>query len=373
MTAPRFDALAGRLVARVQSGATDAPPAAEDRARAIRLIEAAIRRRNRMRVATLATFAAAAVVLLGLGAAYLAGRRAPLEAASALFPRPSQGVTVVGHPTGGGAIVVETGSRAPLADGKSLSAGSRISARPGGHFVLSVSTGTRLTVEEGGEVSIVDSGADEVFALHAGAVRADVAKLTAGQRFIIRTPDSEVEVRGTSFRVAMAEPDPACEGGTVTRVNVYEGVVSVRHAGQEARIAAGQHWPSGCVPKAAVPALHQEESHLIGAQARTTPPEAPSVSRAPQVDSDLGEQNDAFAQAFAAKRRGATAEAVAGFERFVSRYPSSSLVESALAQRMQLLGGVDRARARAAAEQYLARYPKGFARTDAEAIERRGP
>lgn len=373
MTAPRFDALASRLVARAQNGATDAPPAAEDRARAIRLIEGAIRRRNRRRLATRATLAAAAVVLLGLGAARFVNQRAPLQAMSAPVPRPAEAVTVVGHPTGGGAIVVETGSQAPLADGRTLAAGSRISARPGGHFVLSVSTGTQLTVEEGGEVSIVESGADEVFALHAGAFRADVAKLKAGQRFIIKTPDSEVEVRGTSFRVAMAESDPGCEGGTVTRVNVYEGVVSVRHAGQEARVAAGQNWPINCVAKAAAPSAQKDGSRVAAAQARAMTPVASSVTRAAQLESDLREQNDAFAQAFAAKRRGATTEAILGFERFVARYPSSSLVESAMAQRMQLLGGVDRVRARAAAEQYLARYPKGFARADAEVIERRAP
>ncbi|HEX7668298.1 MAG TPA: hypothetical protein VF395_01885, partial [Polyangiaceae bacterium] len=110
MTAPRFDALASRLVARAQNGATDAPPAAEDRARAIRLIEGAIRRRNRRRLATRATLAAAAVVLLGLGAARFVNQRAPLQAMSAPVPRPAEAVTVVGHPTGGGAIVVETGS-----------------------------------------------------------------------------------------------------------------------------------------------------------------------------------------------------------------------------------------------------------------------
>lgn len=373
MTAPRFDALAGRLLERAQSGATDAPPAAQDRARAIALIEGAIRRRNRRRLAVRGTFAAAAAALIGLGATHFVGQRASLQAASVPPLRAVPAITVVGHPTGGGATVVETGSRAPLSDGKALAAGSRISARPDGHVVLSVSTGTRLTVEEGGEVSIVDSGADEVFAVHAGAVRADVAKLTAGQRFIIRTPDSEVEVRGTSFRVAMVEPDPACEGGTVTRVNVYEGVVSVRHAGREARVAAGQSWPSGCATKEAVPMVRPDASHVVAAQARPIIPEASSVARTAQLESDLREQNDAFAQAFAAKRRGATTEAIASFERFVGRYPSSSLVESALAQRMQLLGGVDRARAATAAEQYLARYPKGFARAEAEAIGRRAP
>ena len=49
-------------------------------------------------------------------------------------------------------------------------------------------------------------------------------------------------------------------------------------------------------------------------------------------------------------------------------YPRSPLREAADAQRMNILAGIDRARARAAAREYLARYPRGFARADAEAI-----
>jgi hypothetical protein len=245
MTGPRYDALASKLIARTQTEGRD-PPAPADRAAAIAVIERAIRQKNRRRLVGRLTIAAAAVAILGFGASRLSLRYRELgPTASAPAATAVPAVTVVGHPTGGGATVVESGGPAPLSDGRSLAAGSRISARSNGHVVLSVSTGTQLTVEEGGEFSIVDSGPNEIFALHAGAVRADVAKLVAGQRFIIRTPDAEIEVHGTSFRVAMADPDPACENGTVTRVVVYEGVVTVRHADHEARVPAGASWPTG--------------------------------------------------------------------------------------------------------------------------------
>jgi hypothetical protein len=368
MTAPRFDAVAARLLERARSGGVD-PPLPEERQRAILLVEQAIRRKNRRRFATRFALAAAAVAVLGVGLGRLALHRELPLAARPAAPHLPSAVTVVGHPTGGGATVVETGTPAPLTDGRSLAPGSRILARADGHVVLSVSTGTRLTVEEGGDVSIVDSGPNEVFAVRAGAVRAEVAKLHAGQRFIIRSPDAEVEVRGTSFRVAVAEADPACEGGTVTRVSVFEGVVSVRHAGQEARIAAGESWPNGCVAKREATGVHAVKGHVA---ARAVEPTTEDSAGVEQTSSDLREQNDCMARAFAAKRRGAAREAIEGFETFAARYPTSSLVENALVQRMQLLRTVDPQRAAKAAEQYLARYPKGFARSEAQAILRQG-
>jgi hypothetical protein len=282
---------------------------------------------------------------------------------------------VVGHPIGGGATIIAGGAPVPLVDGRSLASGSRILARPDGHVALALSTGSQLTVEEGGDVSIDQSDSSQIFAVHAGALRAHVAKLEPQQRFIIRTPDSEVEVRGTSFHVAIAESDPTCGQGTITRVTVDEGVVSVRHGQEEARVGAGQEWPSGCIARVSAPTVARP-----GKSAATVPPVhtttgvgSSSAVEPTQASSDLGEQNDSFARALAAKRRGANAEAIEAFEAFVARYPQSPLVESALAQRMQLLRTSDPARASAAADQYLARYPKGFARAEAESIKRQTP
>jgi len=62
------------------------------------------------------------------------------------------------------------------------------------------------------------------------------------------------------------------------------------------------------------------------------------------------------------------ARAVAAFERFLGKYPSSHLAENAAAERMKLLAATDPAKAAGAARQYLAKYPSGFARDDAKAI-----
>jgi ferric-dicitrate binding protein FerR (iron transport regulator) len=373
MTAPRFDALAARLLERAHCDEVEAPAPA-DRGRAIAVMERAMRRKRRRRLAVRSLFAAAAVAVLGVGVGRIALHRVSTVAGQvASAPAPTS-VTVVGHPRGGGATVVETGAHAPLTEGHFLAAGSRILAQPDGHVVLSVSTGTRLTVEENGDVAIIDSGLDEIFAIRAGALRADVAKLGPGRRFVIRTPDAEVEVHGTSFRVAMGDADPACEDGAVTRVNVYEGVVTVRHAGKEVRLTAGQDWPSGCLAKQEPPAPRVAKAHAPASSSRVAPVEsAPSATDPEQIASDLREQNDLFGRAMRAKRRGASAEAIEGFATFVARYPSSSLVESALVQRMRVLRDADPALAVRAARQYLSRYPKGFARNEAEAIEQQVP
>jgi hypothetical protein len=52
----------------------------------------------------------------------------------------------------------------------------------------------------------------------------------------------------------------------------------------------------------------------------------------------------------------------------MARYPASPLAESAAVQRMNLLAASDPARVKVAARQYLARYPQGYARTEAEGL-----
>jgi outer membrane protein assembly factor BamD (BamD/ComL family) len=84
--------------------------------------------------------------------------------------------------------------------------------------------------------------------------------------------------------------------------------------------------------------------------------------------SKLAEQNDLFAQGVAARRAGDGTRAVAAFDLLLSRYPSSALAESAMAERMRVLSKASPGAGQRAAKEYLARYSQGFARHDAEAI-----
>jgi hypothetical protein len=99
---------------------------------------------------------------------------------------------------------------------------------------------------------------------------------------------------------------------------------------------------------------------IVEPQALTPPLLGPAAS------SDLAAQNDLFADGIAAKNHGDSAAAVAAFERFVARYPDSALAENAAVERMKLLGSTEAGRA--AARDYLARYPAGVARGAANAL-----
>jgi hypothetical protein len=136
-------------------------------------------------------------------------------------------------------------------------------------------------------------------------------------------------------------------------------VVVVRHAGVEDRIVAGGQWPAGCTRSAPSPvAARRAVPHSSAAQGLS----------AGSAGSTLADQNDLFTSAMSAKRRGDGRTALAGFDRFLLDYPNSPLAESAVVERMRLLHATAPARCRAAASDYLAQHPNGFAHTEAEVI-----
>jgi hypothetical protein len=277
----------------------------------------------------------------------------------------------------------------PVVEGMALPQGYRLVSPPAGEVRFGAPRGTTLTLEGGGEVAVKDATNIQRYELKEGAIRAKVAKLVTGERFIIATADAEVEVHGTAFRVAVVPVDPACGGGTITRVAVTEGVVSVRRDGVEVRVTPGHVWPEKCEPlapaAAAAPAAPSTHIRVRGGASRTNgmrvtapavaeetpaPTEAPAPvvtppEAAPLTKSELAAQNDMFAAAVRAKRRGQGSQAVRIFEHFTRQYPTSPLAESAAAQRMKLLAVIDSVAARRAATEYLSRYPTGFARLDA--------
>ena len=277
-----------------------------------------------------------------------------------------------------------------------VEAGASLSAPETGPVRIATAEGTELTLEPGGSLTVVEAGATKRFALMGGAVQAHVKKLLLGERFIVQTTDAEIEVHGTQFRVVSGEPDPACAKTTTTRVSVTEGVVTTRWSGHEERLFPGDDWPSKCIdarggvsvsprvksrPAGSVPALGPRgsvksrrapgpsfaggvTSSGITAASVTADRPTPSAGTA----SVLAAQNDLFTAAIRAKRAGRTADAVNLFERFIRDYPSSSLFESALAQRMRLLAPRDPQAAARAATEYLAQFPDGFARGEAHTL-----
>ena len=354
MTAPRFSRLAMKLLTRTREPRIE-PASVVAREDAIRALRIAIGRRRR-RFRAIASLTALAAVVIGVMLVRslsmpthtsrfreaTAPRRLPADSS----PEPRSVLA-----TGDGALVANAGS-APLAGGQPLRPGSRVVASGSGHTLLAFSTGTRLSLADDGDLTLVDDGPTQIVKLAKGTLRAEVAKLAPSERFLVRTPDAEIEVRGTVFTVRSVPSNAACGDGSTTRVAVEEGTVIVRRAGGEAVLHATDEWPRGCSPISHA-AVHRQ----------LPAPSAPSPS-----SSTIAAQNDLFAAAVAAKSGGDPRGAVVRFSAFLERYPSSPLAESASVHRMHLLRDFDPPHAREAARAYLSTYPNGFARAEAHAI-----
>lgn len=409
---PRLARLATQELARARR--VPPSPTAADEARAIEAIAealdreaAAARRRTRAIGGALAAVAsiAAAVAVFEL--------RPPRGEPTKTEIATTKMVTAQGHSLAGSVVLLRRGREVSVDEGSGLGAGDRIVAPAEGRASITLSTGTHMVVESGADFAITELGSEQRFMLRAGAVRAYVAKLGSGQRFIVGTGDAEVEVRGTSFRVSVVAPSPSCGGGTSTRVSVTEGTVVVRAGGVEERVPAGGEWPVGCAPRAEAASPSSPPGYATAARAPeidapvaprpTTAVATPATSTSTTMtttspktsqnrvevapdgqpragtaadpgagpsarSTEIAEQNRLFAEASSARRRGAVTEAIAGYEAFLARYPSSQLAESAMVERMRMLGATRPAAAAGAAREYLARYPGGFARQEATAL-----
>jgi ferric-dicitrate binding protein FerR (iron transport regulator) len=352
---------AAKVLAAARSG-TVAPPSAQSRENAIAALASAMGERRRVqRQRRVAGLAAAAGALIALGVGGLRHFSPPVE----------ETTTVVATQVGPGAQLFRAGRAGTLDEGSAVSSGDRVAA--GGGLSMRLSTGTTLNVEAASELQIVDAGPAMRLALLKGAVRAKVAKLHQGQRFVVATPDAEIEVRGTAFRLVASAADTICDEPSSTRLEVSEGVVAVRHGGAVTLVGAGGVWPAGChrrpvvtpLPPARVPSAPQPPRARRTVAMAHPAPLPPSL---PDPGSTLAEQNDLFGRAVAARRSGDRQAALERFFELERRFPASPLGESSMVERMRLVAGRDREAARAIAREYLARYPEGFAGAEARAM-----
>jgi ferric-dicitrate binding protein FerR (iron transport regulator) len=375
MSPPRYARLASSALAEQMQSLPPPAPTVEQRAAAIAAIQGAISaraRRRRVVQGSAGLAAAAAVVVAALG--FRHGLHSGGSASAPARPPPSESTLgIVAYPAGNGASVVVSGTHsppAPLGEPRELASGSRVVTPRSGRAALTFSTGTKIALDESTDMTVGGDGVTQSFRLDTGSIDLRVAKLEDKQRFLVDTPDSEVEVRGTQFRVSVVPTDSSSCGGAQTRVKVTEGVVVVRHEGVEVRVVAGEQWPNGCgdVLTAAAPAASRRRPTTTGARESMT-----AIAPDPTSSSTLTEQNDLFAKAAVAKRRGDVSDAIDAFDVFLARYPASPLAESAAVERMRLLRAVAPSKAKGAASDYLARYPNGFARSEARTMARGDP
>lgn len=238
-----------------------------------------------------------------------------------------------------------------LTMGEALPEGATLSVSPDSEARFAYGSGTAVVVRDGAQITLVEQGEAKVFSLASGSFSAKVAKLHEHERFVVRTSDAEIEVRGTAFTVSVVPPQSSCGNGTPTRLVVTEGVVVVRNGGQETRVPAGSSWPQcDAAPIAIAPTTNPASS-------------APHVAASPKSPhSTLAAQNDLFQEAMTRKRAGDANGAVALFDQLATSYPGGVHAEDALAEKMRIL------RTRRLAEEYLRRYPDGYAKKDADTI-----
>jgi hypothetical protein len=223
---------------------------------------------------------------------------------------------------------------------RALVAGDRLRSETG-PLELAAADGTSVRMAVGSDLQMLRGDAERWLRLASGAVSVHVTKLKPGQRFVIVTPDAEVEVRGTRFQVQTGDKADAC--GMVTRVRVDEGIVDVRTGGTLVRVQAGGQWPEGCATAAApaappaprvAPAVRVKipRARAVPAAAVVTPAAASEAARL----STLATENDLFSSALRAGQHGDRREAIELLDVLLTRFPGTPLRASALAARDRL-------------------------------------
>lgn len=341
------------------------------------------RRVARVRAAKLSALLAAAAGIALVGG--WLGARAPAQAT----------VTCVGPSCAGSSARSTFGTVA----GRPFEPGQSIMAGRGQSTVVEFGPVTRIALDELSELEYRQADRTQRFGLLSGAVHLKVAKLKAGQRFLVETVDTQVEVRGTEFDVAVAKPGDGCASPR-TRISVEEGVVEVRFHGKTSRVRAGESWPASCdepvsllapaqpanvsaVPAPApVSALRASvaskprEAALNAAPAKAEPAATPAAAPGTKANAEpasasaslLAEQNNLYAEAARLHRSGRLADALSTYESLLARFPSGPLAESASVGRLRILAKSERTRAVEEARRYLARYPHGIASAEAQAL-----
>jgi FecR protein len=358
------------------------PPASlGDRAVTVAALEQALRGRARRRVWQRVSVGAAAAAVLAVTWGWVL-HRPPSPIVELAPPRVAPPPTVLtatarpGH--GDGATILRGTTAVALHESVPLKAGDRLAVPRGAGVAVSLSTGTELGLTGNGTLSLVQLDAMQRFRLPSGTLNAKVHPLETGQRFIINTADAEVEVKGTQFEVSILER-PACADGTRTRVEVFEGVVTVtRPGGQPVYVAAGSDWPRNCRPPAGavVVARKSFSRHArLGLETDLRPTTKTTSRRAPARPAEAAPPADPFADIVLPPPSSTASSApTAAFHppsRIVRPPASSLVVENDLYEEaLKAIKDGDRAKALRRIDELLTRFPDGVMAESAQ-LERR--
>jgi hypothetical protein len=209
-------------------------------------------------------------------------------------------------------------------------------------------------------------GDREVVALEHGALSIRVDHAASAGRLVVILPDGELEDTGTTFMVS-------ADSGRTTRVAVQQGSVVLRLRGQlPIAVGAGDVWTPAAAPATASACASSTPS---SEPSSTAPPRSSPVTsnaQPPRVPTWPELAHDAsadFSGPMTALNRGDNRAAAEGFARFLRDHPGDSRAEDAMYLRVIALQRCgDQNGIRAAALEYLQRYPLGFRRAEVETL-----
>ena len=226
--------------------------------------------------------------------------------------------------------------------------------------IVEVGPSARLRFEAAGH----DAATRDRVGLVAGRIEVQVPKLASGDEVRVQTDEATVVVHGTKFAVerlgganANTSANTSQRPGE-TRVTVTEGIVEVDTdqgvrmltAGMTLRVPEPLADPVPPLPASAPPVSESDP--------------APAASSA---SSTLAAENALLTEAMRLRRGRQGERALTLLDGLLARYPASPLTESARVERLRALeetGSTDRLGREAA--RYLADYPRGFGRAEAE-------
>ena len=252
---------------------------------------------------------------------------------------------------------------------------------------------TTVAPERGARFAQRTAAGAETVTLDEGAATFVVRPLAKGERFLIKTADSEIELAGASARVEAV-------GSRVRSVTVQEGKAEVRYSGAVFELSAGSTWsppvdtapPPSAIPavdpatpaaSAADPRLGRASIAAPGARpsarvvsrpapapAATTPGSEPVVPViAPPAPAKAEPGATDFADAVHLFERGDYPSAARSLAEFSKAHPSDGRGEDAAFLAILSLQRTGKtAEAAAAAQRYLQTYPTGYRRAEAVKI-----
>lgn len=284
-----------------------------------------------------------------------------------------------------GDVVVKHAGRSSVASAGAevaLEAGDEVATSPDARALVQLESGAVVEAWSASSVKLFPPSAPaapgaqaepgERVALGAGRISVTVPVLEPGRSFRVLAPSAEVVVHGTAFDVAVTG-DAAAAEPLVTSVSVTEGLVSVRHTGDEIFVRPGERWLSSAPDATSATASADEPPARAAAPRAPAKPAplgaAPAPANAREAASQLADQNRMFQAAMAAKRRGDDRAVVQTLDLLLARYPSSPLAQEARVERMRALGRLgDHAGAARDARRYLVEHRDGFARDEAKDV-----